>query len=66
MLGHSNDSISQNKTVKVARFVYNRIEVHKYVITPVGSLKSRLNEWRLITQNQYILYIIENGYTIPY
>jgi hypothetical protein len=36
-------------------FVFDTIEVHKYVITPVGSLKNRLNEWRLITDNQYIL-----------
>ena len=53
--GHFNDSISHNKTVKVDQFVNNTIEVHKYVITPVGSLKNRLNEWRLITDNQYIL-----------
>jgi hypothetical protein len=34
-----------SNTVEVARFVYNTIEVHKSVMTPVGSLKSRLNEW---------------------
>jgi hypothetical protein len=32
------------------------------VIVPVGSLKNRLNEWRLMIHNQYILDIIENGY----
>ena len=42
MLGHSNDSISQNKTVKVDQFVNNTIEVHKSVITPVGSLKKQV------------------------
>ena len=51
------EHISQNETDKVVQFVNNTIEVHK----SVGSLKSRLNEWRLITHNQYILYIIENG-----
>ena len=35
--GHFNDSISQNKTVKVDQFVNNTIEVHTSVITPVGS-----------------------------
>ena len=65
--GHFNDSISHNKTVKVDQFVIdNTIEVHKSVITPVGSLKNRLNEWRLITDNQYILDILENGYKIPF
>jgi hypothetical protein len=66
MLGHSNYSISQNKTVKVDQFVNNTIEVHKSVITPVGSLKNRSNERRLITDNQYILDILENGYKIPF
>ena len=64
--GHFNDSISQNKTVKVDQFVNNTIEVHTSVITPVGGLKNRLTEWRLITYNQYILYIVENGYKIPF
>ena len=65
--GHFNDSISHNKTVKVDQFaIDNTIEVHKSVITPVGSLKNRLNEWRLITDNQYILDILENGYKIPF
>jgi hypothetical protein len=66
--GHFNDSIyiSQNKTVKVDQFVNNTIEVHTSVITPVGSLKNRLTEWRLITDNQYILDIVENGYKIPF
>jgi hypothetical protein len=32
----------------------------------VGSLKNRLTEWRLITDNQYILDIVENGYKIPF
>jgi len=36
--GHFNDSISQNKTIKVDQFVNNTIEVHKSVITHVGSL----------------------------
>jgi hypothetical protein len=62
--GHFNDSISQNKTVKVDQFVNNTIEVHTSVITPVGSLKNRLTEWRLITDNQYILDIV--GYKIPF
>ena len=61
--GHFNDSISQNKTVKVDQFINNTIEVHTSVITPVGSLKNRLTEWRLITDNQYILDIVENGFT---
>jgi hypothetical protein len=64
--GHFNDSISQNKTVKVDQFVNNTIEVHTSVITPVGSLKNWLTEWRLITDNQYILDIVENGYKIPF
>ena len=37
--GHFNDSISQNKTVKVDQFVNNTIEVHTYAVTPVGSLR---------------------------
>jgi hypothetical protein len=64
--GHFNDSISQSKTVKVDQFVNNTIEVHTSVITPAGSLKNRLTEWRLITDNQYILDIVENGYKIPF
>ena len=56
------EHISQNETDKVVQFVNNTIEVHKSVITPVGSLKNRLNEWRLMIHNQYILDIIENGY----
>ncbi|VDI59227.1 Hypothetical predicted protein [Mytilus galloprovincialis] len=34
--------------------------------TPVGRLKIRLDKWKLITDNQYILDIIENGYKIPF
>jgi hypothetical protein len=65
--GHFNENnISQNKKDKVVQFVNNTIEVHKSVITPVGSLKNRLNEWRLITHNQCILYIVENGYNMPF
>jgi hypothetical protein len=60
------EHISQNETDKVVQFVNNTIEVHKSVITPVGSLKNRLNEWRLITHNQCILYIVENGYNMPF
>ena len=66
MLDHFNDSISQSKTVNVDQFVNNTIEVHKSVITPVGSLKNRLNEWRLITNKQSILDIVENGYKTPF
>ena len=32
----------------------------------MGILKNRLTEWRLITDNQYILDIVENGYKIPF
>jgi hypothetical protein len=39
---------------------------YKYVITPVGSLNSRLNEWRFITHNQYILDIVEKCYNMQY
>jgi hypothetical protein len=31
------------QTIKVARFVYNTIEVHKSIITPIGSLKYRVH-----------------------
>jgi len=58
------EHISQSKTVKVARFVYNTIKVHNSVITPVGSLNSKLNEWRLLTHNQYILDTVEKGYKL--
>ena len=37
--GHFNDSISQNKTVKVDQFVNNTIEVHKPVIVSVLSFR---------------------------
>ena len=50
----------------VDQFVNNTIEVHKSAITPVGSIKNRLNEWRLITDNQYILDILENDSKIPF
>ena len=64
---HLNENnISQNKTVKGDQFVSNTNKVHKSVITPVGSLKNRLHEWRMVTHNQCILYIVENGYNMPY
>ena len=62
---HLNENnISQNKTVKGDQFVSNTNKVHKSVITPVGSLKNRLHEWRMVTHNQCILYIVENGYNM--
>ena len=32
----------------------------------MGSLKNKLNEWRRITHNQYVLDIAEKVYKIPF
>jgi hypothetical protein len=34
-------------------------------LSPVGSLKARINEWKNIVVNDYIISIIENGYKLP-
>ena len=36
------------------------------LISPVGRLRSRYSEWEKITENNYILDIILNGYKIPF
>jgi hypothetical protein len=34
-------------------------------LSPVGSLKTRINEWKNIVAHDYIISIIENGYKLP-
>jgi len=34
-------------------------------LSPVGSLKPHIDEWKNIGANDYIISIIENGYKLP-
>ena len=35
-------------------------------VSPVGRFRDRLDFWKVLTDNQFILNIIENGYYIPF
>ena len=64
LLGHFNEKI-YHKTKPLISLITIQLK-YKSVIVPVGSLKNRFNECILMTHNQYIVYIVENGYNMPY
>ena len=35
-------------------------------LTPVNRLKINIHTWRSVTENQYILDVVEHGYKIPF
>ena len=45
---------------------YYKLITGSCLISPVGRLRSRYSEWEKITENNYILDIILNGYKIPF
>jgi hypothetical protein len=57
---HSNaNDIVSNELINLNQ---NKLNVP---LSPVGSLKAHINEWKNIVAHDYIISIIENGYKLP-
>ena len=42
------------------------MEVGEKLVSPVGRLKRNVSEWRAITDDSYMVSVIENGYKLPF